>query len=416
MNELAAATAESLDVEAVRAQFPILARTVNGRPLLFLDSAASSQKPRRVVEELRRFYYEDYANIHRGVYELSQRASQLHDEARRAVQRFLGARDWREIVFVRSTTEAINLVAWSFLRPRLRPGDEILVTEMEHHANIVPWQIVAGERDARVVAVPVTDAGELDLDALRRMLGPRTRLLAVTWVSNVLGTVNPVAEIAALARARGVPVLVDAAQAAPHLPVDVAALGCDFLAFSAHKMYGPTGVGVLWARLEHLAAMPPWQGGGDMIDRVSFAGTTFADPPFRFEAGTPDIAGIVALREAVAFVEELGRARIAAHEAALVARLEARLGEIPGVRVLGRPARRASAVAFTVDGVHHQDLGTMLDLEGVCIRTGHHCAMPLHARFGLAGSARASVAVYNTREEIERFADILARTIALLRG
>ncbi len=416
MNEAAAGTAPALDVTAIRAEFPILARTVHGRPLLFLDSAASSQKPRRVVEELRRFYYEDYANIHRGVYELSQRASELHDQSRRAVQRFLGARDWREIVFVRSTTEAINLVAWSFVRPRLAPGDEILVTEMEHHANIVPWQIIAAERGARVVAAPITEAGELDLAALRERLGPRTRFVAVTWVSNVLGTVNPVAELVRLAHEAGVPILIDAAQAVPHLPVDVTRLGCDFLAFSGHKTYGPTGVGVLYGRLEHLEAMPPWQGGGDMIDRVSFAGTSFAEPPFRFEAGTPDIADIIALREALAFLEELGRERVAAHEAALVARLEARLGALAGVRLLGRPRKRASAVAFTVEGVHHQDLGTLLDLEGVCIRTGHHCAMPLHARLGVTGSARASVAVYNTLEEIDRFADILERTIATLRG
>ena len=416
MNEAAAGTAPALDVTTIRAEFPILARTVHGRPLLFLDSAASSQKPRRVVEELRRFYYEDYANIHRGVYELSQRASELHDQSRRAVQRFLGARDWREIVFVRSTTEAINLVAWSFVRPRLAPGDEILVTEMEHHANIVPWQIIAAERGARVVAAPITEAGELDLAALRERLGPRTRFVAVTWVSNVLGTVNPVAELVRLAHEAGVPILIDAAQAVPHLPVDVTRLGCDFLAFSGHKTYGPTGVGVLYGRLEHLEAMPPWQGGGDMIDRVSFAGTSFAEPPFRFEAGTPDIADIIALREALAFLEELGRERVAAHEAALVARLEARLGALAGVRLLGRPRKRASAVAFTVEGVHHQDLGTLLDLEGVCIRTGHHCAMPLHARLGVTGSARASVAVYNTLEEIDRFADILERTIATLRG
>ena len=412
----AAARRRTVDVEAVRAQFPILARTVHGRPLVFLDSAASSQKPRRVVEELRRFYYEDYANIHRGVYELSQRASELHDRSRRAVRRFLNAADWREIVFVRSATEAINLVAWSFARPRLSPGDEILVTEMEHHANIVPWQIVAAERGARVVAAPVTDAGEIDLDAFARLLGPRTRMVAVTWISNVLGTVNPVREIARMTKAAGVPLLVDAAQAVPHMPVDVQALECDFLAFSAHKMYGPSGVGVLWGRAELLDAMPPWQGGGDMIERVSFAGTTFAEIPFRFEAGTPDIAGIVALREAVAFLEELDREAVAAHEAALLRRAEARLREIPGVRVLGSPGMRASAVSFVVDGVHHQDIGMLLDLEGICIRTGHHCAMPLHARFGIEGSARVSVGVYNTEEEIDAFAEALERVVHTLRG
>lgn len=412
----AAARSDALDVQAVRAQFPILSRTVHGRPLVFLDSAASSQKPRRVVEELRRFYYEDYANIHRGVYELSQRASELHDRSRRAVQRFVNAAGWREIVFVRNATEAINLVAWSFLRPRLSPGDEILVTEMEHHANIVPWQIVAAERGARVVPAPITDEGEIDLDAFARLLGPRTRMVAVTWISNVLGTVNPVERIVGMARAAGVPVLVDAAQAVPHMPVDVQALGCDFLAFSSHKMYGPTGVGVLWGRAELLDAMPPWQGGGDMIERVSFEGTTFNEIPFRFEAGTPDIAGIVALREAVAFLEELGREAVAAHEADLLRRAEERLRSVPGVRVLGSPRRRAAAVSFVVDGVHHQDLGMLLDLEGICIRTGHHCAMPLHARLGIEGSARVSVGVYNTADEIDAFGEALERAVHMLRG
>ncbi len=411
--DTAARTADGLDVEAVRARFPILRTEMQGRPLVYLDSAASTQKPDRVIARLTRFYERDYANIHRGVYELSQRASALHDEARRKVQRFLGARDWREIVFVRNATEGINLVAWSFLRPRLEPGDEILVTEMEHHANIVPWQIVAGERGARVVPAPITDAGEIDLAAFAERITARTRMIAVVWVSNVLGTVNPVEEIVALARAKGVPVLIDAAQAVQHRPVDVAALGCDFLVFSGHKTYGPSGVGVLYGRAERLEAMPPWQGGGDMIERVSFEGTTFNEIPFRFEAGTPDIAGIVALGEALDYLGELGLERVERHEAALIGHAQRALAQIPGLRILGEPRERRGALAFTLEGAHPQDIGMLLDLEGIAIRTGHHCAMPLHARFGLSASARMSVGVYNTEAEIDALAAGLRRIAAM---
>ncbi len=409
----APAPAAAFDPETWRAQFPILRTEMHGRPLVYLDSAASTQKPRRVIDRLKSFYERDYANIHRGVYELSQRASALHDEARRKVQRFLGARDWREIVFVRNATEGINLVAWSFLRPKLEPGDEILVTEMEHHANIVPWQIVAGERGARVVAAPITDAGEIDLDALAERITGRTRMLAVAWVSNVLGTVNPVEEIVALARREGVPVLIDAAQAVQHRPVDVAALGCDFLVFSGHKTYGPSGVGVLYGRGELLDAMPPWQGGGDMIEKVSFAGTSFNEIPFRFEAGTPDIAGIVALGEALDFLEELDLARVERHEAALLAGAERALARIPGLRILGAPKERRSALAFTLAGAHPQDIGMLLDLEGIAIRTGHHCAMPLHARFGLSASARMSVGVYTNEADIDALTAGLRRIAAM---
>lgn len=403
------ARSAAFDLEAVRAQFPILGTTAHGRPLVYLDSAASAQKPRAVIQALANFYEHDYANIHRGVYELSQRASALHDAARRKVQHFLGAADWREIVFVRNATEAVNLVAQSFLAPRLGPGDEILVTEMEHHANIVPWQLVAARCGAKVVAAPITDAGELDLAGLAERLGPRTRMLGVVWVSNVLGTVNPVEEVVALARRHGVPVLVDAAQAVQHFPVDVRALGADFLVFSAHKIYAPSGVGVLWGRLEHLAAMPPWQGGGDMIERVAFEGTTFAEPPFRFEAGTPDIAGIHALGVALDWLQALGLEAVAAHEAAILARAEATLSEIQGLRVLGAPRKRASLLSFTLDGMHAQDLGTLLDLEGIAVRTGHHCAMPLHARLGIPASARASFAAYTSPAEIEALARALQR-------
>ena len=402
-------------VEAVRAQFPILATRMRGRPLVYLDSAASAQKPRAVIDALARFYEHDYANIHRGVYELSQRASALHEEARREVARFLGAPDPREIVFVRNATEGVNLVAYAFLEPRLEPGDEILVTEMEHHANIVPWQLVAGRRGARVVPVPITDEGELRVEDVAERIGPRTRMLAVTWVSNVLGTINPVQAIAELARRRGVPLLVDGAQAAPHLPIDVRSLGADFLVFSGHKTYGPSGVGVLWGRAELLEEMPPWQGGGDMIERVSFAGTTFNTIPFRFEAGTPDIAGIHALGVALGWLRGLGLEAVRAHEEALVGYALERLARVPGLRVLGSPRARAAVVAFTIDGLHPHDVGTLLDLDGIAIRTGHHCAMPLHERLGLPASARASMGVYTTPADIDALATSLERIVARFR-
>ncbi len=401
------------DVEAVRAQFPILRTRVHGRPLVYLDSAASTQKPSAVIEEQKRFYEQDYANIHRGVYELSQRATAAHDAARRKLQALINAADWRELVFVRNATEGVNLVAQSFLRPKLGPGDEILVTEMEHHANIVPWQLVAEATGAKVVAAPITDDGELDLAAFKERLSPRTKLAAFAWVSNVLGTVNPVEELVAMAHERSVPVLVDAAQAVQHRPVDVQALGADFLVFSGHKMYGPSGVGVLWGRADLLEAMPPWQGGGDMIERVSFAGTTFNEIPFRFEAGTPDIAGIVALGVAADWLGEIGLEAVERHEAELLGHALRTLGQIPDIRIVGSPARRVSVVSFALDGVHPQDVGTMLDLDGIAIRTGHHCAMPLHERLGLTASARASVGVYNTTDDIDALAASLRRVAAM---
>jgi cysteine desulfurase / selenocysteine lyase len=406
------ATAPAFDVEAIRAEFPILGTEMQGRPLVYLDSAASTQKPRAVIEALAHVYEADYANIHRGIYDLSQRASALHDEARRKVQRFIGAGDWREIVFTRNATEAINIVAQCFARPRLGPGDEILVTEMEHHANIVPWQMIAEATGATVVPAPVTDTGELDMASFERLIGPRTRMIAVVWVSNVLGTVNPVDEIVALAKAHGIPVLLDAAQAVQHLPVDVQALGADFIAFSSHKLYGPSGVGVLWGKAAHLDAMPPYQGGGDMIERVSFKGTTWNEIPFKFEAGTPDIAGIIALGAAIDFVESIGIEAIAAHEADLLAYGTRAIQQVPGLRLIGTARNKASVLTFTLEGAHPQDIGTMLDLDGIAIRTGHHCAMPLHERFGLAASARASFGVYNTEAEI----DALTRSLHHVAG
>jgi cysteine desulfurase / selenocysteine lyase len=402
------------DVQAVRRDFPILATRMNGRPLVYLDTAASAQKPRVVIDTLKRFYEQDYANIHRGVYDLSQRATAADDEARRKVQRFLNAADWREIVFTRNATEAINLVAASFLRPTLRPGDEILVTEMEHHANIVPWQMVAAQTGAKLVAAPVGDDGELLLDALAGHINERTRMVAVVWVSNVLGTVNPVHELVRLAHARGVPILIDAAQAVQHIPVDVQELGADFLVFSGHKLYGPSGVGVLHGKAAHLDAMPPYQGGGDMIERVSFAGTTWNEIPFKFEAGTPDIAGIVALGAAIDYVQGLGLDAIAAHEGDVLAYATRAMNPLPGVRLIGTAPEKCSVLTFAMAGVHPQDIGALLDLDGIAVRTGHHCAMPLHDRFGLGASARASIGLYTTREEIDVFVASLRRVSEML--
>ncbi|WP_027134390.1 aminotransferase class V-fold PLP-dependent enzyme [Geminicoccus roseus] len=400
-------SAPSLDVDAVRAAFPILAEPMSGRPMVFLDSGASAQKPEAVIRAQAEFYRHDYANIHRGVYDLSQRASDAFDGARRKVQGFLGAADWREVVFTRNTTESINLVAWSFLEPKLQAGDEILVTTMEHHSNIVPWQIIAARHGAKVVAAPVSDAGELDTAALRAMIGPRTRMLACSWVSNVLGTVNPIGEIVAAAHAQGVPVLVDAAQSVQHLPVDVQALDIDFLAFSAHKIYGPSGVGVLYARREHLEGMQPWQGGGGIVDRVSFEETTYGEIPFRFEAGTPDIAGVHALAAALDWFRQFDIEAVQAHEDHLMAIGLRALQQVPGLNVLGAPAHRTGAISFWVDGLHHQDIGAMLDLDGIAIRSGHHCAQPLHRRFGLEGSARASFGIYNNEADVEALAKSL---------
>ena len=408
------AAVAAYDVAQVRRDFPILATRMNDRPLVYLDTAASAQKPAVVIDALKHFYENDYANIHRGVYDLSQRATAADDAARRKVQRFLGAPDWREIVFTRNATEAINLVAACFLRPQLQPGDEVLVTEMEHHANIVPWQMAALATGATVVAAPVSDTGELLLDAFVERITSRTRMITVAWVSNVLGTVNPVHELVRIAHARGIPILIDAAQAVQHIPVDVQELDADFLVFSGHKLYGPSGVGVLHAKAGHLEAMPPYQGGGDMIERVSFAGTTWNEIPFKFEAGTPDIAGIVGLGAAIDYVEKLGLDAIAAHESEVLAYATRALNQLPGVRVIGTAPEKCSVLAFAMDGVHPQDIGALLDLDGVAIRTGHHCAMPLHERFGLAASARASIGLYTTHDDIDAFIASLRRVGEML--
>ncbi|MBS0396794.1 MAG: cysteine desulfurase [Proteobacteria bacterium] len=399
----------------MRADFPVLAQRINGQPLAYLDNGASSQRPRAVIDAERRYAEEMHANVHRGVHTLSQRATDAFEAARERVRRFLNARSTREIIFTRGTTEAINLVAQSFLRPRARPGDEVLITHLEHHANIVPWQMACEATGARLRVAPIDRRGEVDLDALAALLGDRTRLVAVAHVSNALGTVLPVRTIVELAHARGIPVLVDGAQAAPHFALDLQALDCDFYAFSGHKLYGPDGIGVLYGRESLLEAMPPWQGGGDMILSVSFSGTTYNQLPFKFEAGTPHISGAVGLHAALDYVSAVGLDRIAAWEHELLEYATARLSEVEGLSIIGTARDKASLVSFVVDGVHPHDLGTILDQDGIAIRTGHHCAMPAIEYFGVPATARASFAFYNTRAEIDRLVAAVRAARALFR-
>jgi len=390
-----------LDVERLRQDFPILAHRVRGKPLVYLDNAATTQKPQAVIDTVTRFYSSENANIHRGVHYLSERATEAYEGVRERVARFFNAPSSRQIVFTRGTTESINLVAQSFGRHAFGPGDEILITGMEHHSNIVPWQLAAEARGARLKAVPITDAGELDLDAFDRLLGDRTRLVALVHLSNALGTINPVRDIVARAHARGVPVLVDGAQSASHLSVDLQALGCDFFACSGHKIYGPTGVGVLYGREELLERMPPWQGGGDMIASVTIERSTWAAVPAKFEAGTPMIAEVIGLGAALEYVEAVGREAIAAWEDQLLAYATARVSEVPGTRLIGTARKKASVLSFAVEGVHPHDVGAVLDDDGIAIRAGHHCAQPVMQRFGVPATARASFAFYNTRAEVD---------------
>lgn len=392
--------AAALDVERLRADFPILARRIGTSPLSYLDNAATTQKPRAVLTAMQRFYEESYGSVARGVHQLSAEATRQYEAARARVAAFLGAASPEEIVFVRGTTEAANLVAWSFARPRLSAGDEILITELEHHSNLVPWQMVCEERGARLTVVPVDDRGEVDPEEFSRRLGPRTRLAAFAHVSNALGTILPVADLVRRAHDAGVPVFVDGAQSAPHLAVDVGALGCDFFAFSGHKVYGPTGIGALYGRRELLAGMAPWQGGGGMIRSVTFEATTYDDPPRRFEAGTPAAAEAIGLAAALDYVAGIGWPAIERHEAGLVEATVAGLEAIAGVRLIGRPRARAGVVSFVLDGIHAHDLGTVLDHYGVAVRAGHHCAQPLMRRFGVPATVRASFALYNTRQEV----------------
>ena len=401
------AASAPLDVEAIRRDFPVLAREVNGKPLCYLDNAASSQRPRAVIDAISHYYENSHANVHRGVHRLSQEATDLFEGARETLRRFVNARSTREIIFVRGTTEAINLVAQSYARPRLQPGDEIVISWLEHHANIVPWQMVCEQTGARLRVIPITRTGEVDFEAFLGLLNDRTRLLALAHVSNALGTVVPVDRFIAEAKRRGIPVLLDGAQAAPHMAVDVQALDCDFYAFSGHKMCGPTGIGVLYGRESLLQAMPPWQGGGDMILAVSFERTVYNELPYKFEAGTPHIAGAIGLARAVDYLEDIGLERIAAAEHDLLEYATERLTGIPGLTIVGTAPVKAAVVSFTLGRVHPHDLGTILDAEGVAIRTGHHCAMPVMEFFGVPATARASFAFYNTRAEVDRLVDAL---------
>ena len=394
-------TSSGFDVEEVRRDFPILGEKVRGKPLVYLDSAATTQKPRVVIERLDRYYRTENANIHRGIHFLSERATEAYEEARATVARFLGAADAREIVFVRGTTEAINLVAQSYGRKFIGEGDEIIVSAMEHHSNIVPWQILREQVGADLRVIPMNDHGELLVDEYERLFSDQTKLVAVTHVSNALGTINPVGEIIQIAHRRGVPVMVDGAQAVPHLRVDVREIDCDFYAFSGHKLYGPTGVGVLYGKASLLDAMPPYQGGGDMISSVTFEKTLYNVLPYKFEAGTPNIAGAIGLGAAIDYLSKVRLDLVAAHERELLAYATEAVSAIKGVRIIGTAREKAAVLSFVLDGVHAHDVGTILDQDGIAIRAGHHCAMPVMERFGVPATARASLALYNTREEVD---------------
>jgi cysteine desulfurase/selenocysteine lyase len=390
-----------LDVGALRAQFPILGTSVHGKPLVYLDNAATTQKPRVVIDALVDYYATSNANVHRGVHYLSGRASDQFDRARATIATFLGAASPSEIIFTRNATESINLVAQAWGRASVAAGDEIVISAIEHHSNIVPWQLLCEATGATLRVIPMSDAGELDLDAARTLMGPRTRMLAVTALSNALGTVTPLADLVALARSVGACVLVDGSQAAYHMPIDVQALDCDFFVMTGHKVYGPTGIGVLYGRASLLESMPPWQGGGDMIASVTFERSTWNVLPYKFEAGTPDISGAIGLGVAVEFLTGVGLDRVQAHEAALLAYGTEALTQIPGLRLIGTASHKASILSFVIDGIHPHDIGTIVDLSGVAIRTGHHCAQPVMDRLGIPATARASLAMYNTRDDID---------------
>ena len=391
----------TLDVRRVREDFPILKRKVHGKPLVYLDNAATSQKPQVVIDALDRFYTSECSNIHRGVHQLSELSTAAYENARTRIQRFINAREAREIVFVRGATEGINLVAESWGRKNVQAGDEILISAMEHHSNIVPWQFLRDEKNARLRVIPINDEGEIRLDEYEKLLSPRTRLVAITHVSNALGTVNPVRRMVEMAHHRGFPVLIAGAQGAPHLTVDVQALDCDFYTFSGHKLYGPTGIGVLYGKAALLEAMPPYQGGGDMIRSVTFEKTTYNDIPYRFEAGTPNISAAIGLGAAIDYVVRTGREAIEDYEAELLSYVTERVSAIPGVRIIGTAKEKAGVLSFVIDGIHPHDAGTILDLEGIAVRTGHHCAQPVMERFGVPATTRVSLAFYNTREEID---------------
>jgi cysteine desulfurase/selenocysteine lyase len=404
-----AETAAGLDVWRIREDFPALRQTVHGHPLVYLDNAATSQKPRAVLDAIMRFYERDCANVHRGVHQLSERSTAAYEGARETARQFLNAAAPAEIVFTRGATESINLVAQTYGRANLRAGDEILISGLEHHSNIVPWQLLAAEKGAILRVAPIDDRGEIVLEEYRKLLGPRTRIVALAQVSNALGTINPVKEMIAQAHAAGAVALIDGAQAAPHMPVDVRDLDCDFYAFSGHKVFGPTGIGVLYGKASLLDAMPPWQGGGDMIRSVTFERTTFNDPPYKFEAGTPHIAGAIGLAAAIDYVTAIGLDRVAAWEHELLVYGTEALERVPGLRLIGTARRKAAVLSFVLEGVHPHDVATILDQQGIAIRAGHHCAQPVMERFGLTATSRASLAFYNTHGEIDALVEGLGK-------
>jgi cysteine desulfurase/selenocysteine lyase len=414
MNAVPQPIPSAFDPLRYRADFPLLARQVHGKPLVYFDNANTGQKPRAVIDAVDRFYREYNANVARAVHTLGEEATSAYEATRDKVAKLINAASRDEIVFTSGTTQAINTVAYSFALPRLKPGDEILITTMEHHANIVPWQLVCERTGAKLKVAPITPAGELIVDRFVELLTPAVKLAAVVHVSNVLGTINPVRELGRACRARGIPLLVDGSQAAPHLPIDVQALGCDFYALTGHKLFGPTGTGVLWARPEWLEAIPPFFGGGEMIRMVTFEKTTFADPPHKFEAGTPNIAGFIGLGAALDYVDAVGRENIAAYEHDLLVYATAAMKAVPGLRLFGEAKDKVAVLSFLIDGVHAHDLATLLDHEGVAVRSGHHCAHPLMQFFGVPATARASLAFYNTRDEVDRFVEAIARVRRLL--
>lgn len=392
------------DVQKVRKDFPVLQQKVHGKPLVYLDNAATTQKPLAVIDALEHYYRHDNSNIHRGVHTLSERATEAYERARVAAQKFLNAADSKEIIFVRGTTEGINLVAQTYGRKNVRAGDEVLITAMEHHSNIVPWQLLCEEKGAKLRVAPINDRGELLLEEFEKLLGPKTKIVAVGHLSNALGTINPVREIVRLAHARNIPVLVDGAQAAPRMPVDVRALDCDFYAVSGHKMYGPTGIGVLYGKAALLEVMPPWQGGGDMIASVTFDKTIYNRLPYKFEAGTPNIADTIGLGAAIEYLNNLGLEQVEAHEAELLAYATSKVEAIPGVQIIGTAREKAGVLSFVMEDIHPHDIGTILDREGIAVRTGHHCAQPVMQRFNIPATVRASFGLYNTREEVDALA------------
>ena len=408
-------SASQYDIERVRQDFPILQREVHGKPLVYFDTAASAQRPLQVIEAVDDFYRNHNANVHRGVHQLSQEATDLYEGARSDVARYINAPSHREVVFTRGTTESVNLVAQAFLRPKVGPGDEIIVSRMEHHSNIVPWQLLCEQTGASLRVAPINDRGELIVDELAGMLSERVKLLGLVHISNALGTINPVAKVCEMAHQFEIPVLIDGAQAMPHANVDVQALGCDFFCFSGHKMYGPTGIGGLWAKEEHLESMPPYQGGGEMIRRVTFEETEYNEIPSKFEAGTPNIAGAVGLGAAVRYLDSHGIENIAAWENHLLEIGTERLLAIDGLRIIGTAAEKASVLSFTLEGVHPHDLGTIIDHYGVAVRTGHHCAMPVMDFFGVPATARASIGLYNSEEDVEILASAIEQSLAMFR-